>query len=118
MLINLTPHPITLIGEGGMRINIKPSGTVARVVQDRTTPTTTALPLAPGIDIDVWVQDATNSRVENLPDPQPGTYFIVSTLVAQVAQREDLLAPLIDSTAERDPYGNIAGVRGFRRFLP
>lgn len=117
MLVNLTGHPVNIIGENGIRINIQPSGIVARVEQQKRTTTTRSLPLAENVSIDVLVMDCVDTRIINLPDPEPGVYYIVSTLVAQLAQREDVIAPLTDLTAERDENNNIVGIRGFRRFL-
>lgn len=114
-LVNLTPHPINVIGENGMSITIKPSGKVARVIQE-TVEDTIDVALTPSISVTLKVKNVENVRVIELPPPEDGTIYIVSTLVAQTVPRHDVIAPLSDHTAERDNMDNIVGVRGFRRF--
>jgi hypothetical protein len=114
-LVNLTPHPINIIGDGGTKITIQASGVVARVVQEKSE-STVDIDIADNITLSVRIQDARNTKIVGLPDPQHDTIYIVSTLVAQIAQRSDVMSPLTDHTAERDDMDNIIGVRGFRRF--
>lgn len=116
LLRNLTPHPINILGENGLVITIKNEGTPARVAQD-ITETNMSLPLTENISINVYLKETKNSKITNLPEPEEGTVYIVSTLVAQLACRPDVIAPLTDHTAERDETDNIIGVRGFRRFV-
>jgi len=115
-LVNLTPHPITIISDGGLKITIQNSGTVARVVHNRTDGTM-KFELSEGIEMEINVQISENTRIEGLPEPREGVIYIVSTLVAQIAQRPDVIAPLTDHTAARDEAENIVGVRGFRMFV-
>ena len=99
MLINLTPHAITIVRDGG-NITLPPSGTIARCTVARR-----QVGSVDGIPINRTVFGA----VEGLPDPQPGTYYIVSALVAQACpDRHDLLLP--DDTV-RDDQGRIVGCR-------
>ena len=50
-------------------------------------------------------------EVENLPEPKPDTYYIVSALVAQACpERDDLLIP---AHQVRDNEGKIIGCLGF-----
>lgn len=99
MIINLTPHEITIISEGG-NITIPPSGTVARCAVTRR-----QVGSVDGIPVNRTVFGA----VEGLPEPQPNTYYIVSAIVAQARpDRGDLL---ITDDAVRDAQGRIIGCR-------
>jgi len=87
MIRNLTPHPITLRGEGG-DVTIPPSGVVARVssIPGQAVPVE-GLPV-PVQPAPVW------GPVEGLPDPQPGVALIVSGLVrGHCSGRTDVFSP-------------------------
>lgn len=99
MLINLTPHEITIIRDDG-NIALPPSGTIARCTVNRH-----QVGSVDGIPVNRTVFGA----VEGLPDPQPDTYYIVSAIVAQACpDRSDLL---ITDDAVRDDQGRIIGCR-------
>ncbi|NNG67530.1 hypothetical protein [Caldanaerobacter subterraneus] len=107
-LVNLTPHEITLILEGG-ELHIPPSGTVARCTTNRVT--------VEEVHIDglkIPINKTEFGEVENLPEPEEGTYFIVSAIVAQAmsGKRSDLLIP---DDAVRDEQGRIVGARALAR---
>lgn len=107
-LINLTPHEITLILEGG-ELYIPPTGTVARCTTNRVT--------VGEVEIEgfkVPINKTEFGEVENLPQPEEGTYFIVSAIVAQAmaGKRDDLLIP---DDAVRDEQGRIIGARALAR---
>lgn len=51
------------------------------------------------------------SGVEGLPEPQDGTYYIVSHPVARLLGRPDLLTPDTGPTAIRDEQGDVYAVR-------
>ena len=69
----------------------------------------------------VPVYRTTYTEVEGLPEPEPGTVYIVSLLVLQAlqarrVQRSDVVAPNTSPTpngAVRDAQGRIVGVRSF-----
>lgn len=106
-LINLTPHDIHIIGGGGT-VTIQASGTVARCKTERqligwTGESETSIPIYRTIF----------GTVDGLPDPQPGTWYIVSSLAAQAArERKDLLIP---DDAVRDDQGRVIGCRALAR---
>lgn len=113
-LVNLTPHPIVLVSDGGARATIPPSGTVARVgttpgehLIDYTVEVDSPVPiLAP----DEW------GDVEGLPEPQEGVAYIVSALVGLAMEGSDRTDLVMPGTApadlpERDAQGRITGVR-------
>jgi len=109
-LVNLTPHEIKIVGEDGKtRLVIPPSGSVARVKAEQT---------IVGFVNGIPVVRTTFGDVEGLPEPQPNTLYIVSSLVAQAcSSRDDVVAP--DTSPQgvvRDEKGQIIGVRRFQRW--
>lgn len=103
IFVNCTPHAITL-NDGR---TFEPSGNIARVAQSIS-------------DFDkngIAVQSF--GEVTGLPEPQPGTYYIVSAMVlprAQAGGRTDVVAP---ATGHKDCVRNeknfIISVPGFLR---
>ena len=113
--VNLTPHTIVLLLPSGRRVSFPPSGTVARAV----TPEVQVDGLAvEGERVEV-VMAPPFAEVAGLPDPQPGHYYIVSSIAAEAVRgRPDVLIPGTDP--DDDPVrdeetGWIVAVRRFRR---
>jgi hypothetical protein len=115
MLINLTPHPITLCDDAGAILEtVPPSGTLARVAQ------------TPGqsyrlADCPVPIQGRdTMGQVEGIPKPAPGVLYIVSGMVAAECTRHDVVAPGTGPADNpvRDPQGRIVGVRCLKSCRP
>lgn len=102
-IINLTPHTINLYRNGEMVLAIPSSG-VARVnVTSQTVGEVNGFP----------IRQNAYGEVVGLPEPEEGTVYIVSALVAQAAKnRADLL--IVDDTL-RNSEGQIIGCRGFAR---
>lgn len=102
-IINLTPHTINLY-RGGEMIMAIPSSGVARVsVTSQIIGEVCGFPVRRNV----------YGEIIGLPDPEEGTMYIVSALVAQAAKdRRDLL--LVDDTV-RNAEGQIIGCRGFAR---
>jgi hypothetical protein len=110
-IINLTPHPVNLLVQGAS--TTFPSEGVARAAQvDETVGT---------IDIDsaalpqVDIVRSTFGEPEGLPEPTPGTYYVVSLLTASAAKAvgrttSDLLMP---AGIVRDAEGRIMGCSKF-----
>lgn len=100
MIINLTPHPVSIRRADGTFLALPKCDNPARCAvtfQDVTT--------ADGIAVKRQVFGA----VQNLPDPQDGTLFLVSLVVAQAANRSDLVSP---GAAIRDANGVQIGCDG------
>lgn len=99
--VNLTPHDLT-IRVNGKDIVIPKSGTVARVSVNQD--------VVGDIDGIPLVANRYGDVVE-LPDPQPDTVYIVSSMVlAAVKDRSDVVAPDTGPTAIRDDSGRIVAV--------
>ncbi|MFA5566879.1 MAG: hypothetical protein WC184_11500 [Acidimicrobiia bacterium] len=106
-LINLTPHEVNIVTEAGI-ISIPASGVVARAA---ATPTPVGTIEVDGAEIDLV--STAYGAVENLPEPEADTIFIVSALTISAApDRTDLFSP---ADLVRDEAGNIIGCRAFTR---
>jgi hypothetical protein len=97
--VNLTPHVVRL-SDGR---EFPPVAPPARVAQTHTE-----------FDENL-VCETRFGQVANLPEPQPGTMFIVSILVANATKRSDVVAPATGhpDVVRRD--GQIWSVPGFVR---
>lgn len=110
MIINLTPHAITLTNPA---VTIPPCGTIARAGE--WVQSADAITLEDGSTLPTsWV---TYTRLEDLPLPEPGVCYVVSLVVAQAATAThrataDLLTP---GEHVRDDKGRIIGCRSLAR---
>ena len=105
-IVNLTPHALNLMPAGptGPVVTIPPSGLVARCAVDRVQVDTVTVD---GISVPVNLTQF--GAVDDLPEPQPGTIYVVSALVAQAMPwRNDVF--IVDDTV-RDEQGRIIGAR-------
>src|SRR5690554_7704085 len=84
-IVNLTPHPVTLVTANGDEVVIQPEETPARIPT-----TTTPVGDVNGIPL---VEEALGDADDVLPAPQPGVVYIVARPVAERANRPDLLVP-------------------------
>jgi len=107
-LVNLTPHEIRVVKDD-CEVIIPPSGGVARVKTEQ---------VEVGSIDGIPVVKTEFGEVEGLPDPEPNTIYIVSSIVAQAVagEREDVVAPDTGPTAIRDENGRIVAVRRFQRW--
>jgi len=100
-IVNLTPHSIIFVDDAGNAVlTVEPSGQVARcsVTREKI-----------GDINGIPVNKSRFGKVENLPEPEEGTIYIVSALTAQaVPEREDVF---ITDDAVRDEQGRIIGCR-------
>lgn len=86
-LVNLTPHSITLRGQGGS-IPLPKGEALARVEMPKA-----PMPPLNVLGVKLPVRRACRGQVIGLPAPQPNTVFVASALVAGAANRPDVMSP-------------------------
>ena len=102
-IVNLTPHTLNLHGDGGVA-TVPPSGVVARV--------TTSSNQLYTVDMDgvsVAVKSTKFGELVDLPVAQEGVLYVTSLIVAQAAQRQDVVSP---GTLLRGADGQPSGADG------
>ena len=108
-VVNLTTHAI-IIKIGGFQKTIEPSGSLARVEANEEYLGERYIGEGPS-GLQTPIVARTFGEVENLPAPEPGTIYLVSSLVlAAVPNRTDVFAPDTGDTAERNDKGQIVSV--------
>lgn len=110
-IANYTPHTIDVVDQSDTVIRSYASQGVARVK-------TTSVVIG---EVDgVSIVKTVFGDVEGLPEPDGVTTFVVSMVVAQAANREDVVGPDSGPTALRftdgPRKGQIIGVRAFTRY--
>jgi hypothetical protein len=103
-LVNLTPHAVNIL-VGETVLTIPPSGKVARVkevVEDA------GFIEVDGVRIPLRVKRL-EGKVEDLPAPEEGTFYITSYLAAQAAWNEGRTDVLSVGDHIRDSEGRIVG---------
>lgn len=113
-LVNLTPHTINVVASDGTPIlAIEPSGDVARVSSHTETVGVVTVQVGDSTAVVIPLTTTVFGDVQDLPDPQDGVAFVVSSLVAQrVPDRTDVFIP---SDSVRDDAGRIIGCRSLGR---
>jgi hypothetical protein len=113
MLINLTPHAITIIGTSGESVTIPPSGAVARVLTQEENVGST---VAGGVTVPIVSR--TFGKVEGVPSVWDREHdIIVSTMVLEalrasgdVSDTAGIFAPDTGPTAIRE-NGQVVAIR-------
>ena len=102
MIINATPHAITIVSKKGVEQDSKKQFLAETVEVVREIPSSGILPRvsmsnSPAGEIDgLPIESVVYGEIEGLPEYQKGVYYIVSGLVAAAAakvDRVDCLAP-------------------------
>jgi len=107
-LINCTPHPVVLQPAEGWSITLEPSGIVARAATARVADQVIMVE-----DMPITIYRVEFGEVQELPEPQEDTLYIVSSIVARACpDRRDLVVP--DDTI-RDAEGRIVAARALAR---
>lgn len=105
-IVNLTPHDITVVDNNNrVLMNIPTTDLVARL---KTSPVVVGK--VNGIPL---VKHQCISFI-NLPDPDPGTMFLVSSLIQQFSSRKDLIAPDTGPSCVRDNNRKVVAIRQFK----
>lgn len=100
-IVSLLPHVTSVVMPDGVMF-IDPSGTVARCSQSEE--------VVGEIEGGIVVTRQTFGAVTGLPEPEEGTWFLVSRMVAAaVPERRDLLIP---GPLVRNDKGVVTGCRG------
>ena len=104
-LVNLTSHPI-IYEKDGVLITLPPERNPVRVdfrwKYDNT---------IEGYDI----VESNHNIIENVPFPEEGCIFIVSTLAGMLLRRKDIISPDTGPTAIRE-RGKVVAIRRFQRY--
>lgn len=110
MLINLTPHAVTLFSAEGHQCTIEATGDAARVSESlEALGTVTVSDQRGGSGVDFEVVTVVTSNVIGLPNPVSGTLYVVSRMVAEACRdRDDLVFP-VDLVRNED--GSVIGCK-------
>ena len=125
-IVNLTPHPVNVVGEDGELVASFPSEGIARAAQ---TDQLVARPAVDGgylvddqgndypVEVKVPIVKTTFGEVVDLPEPQEGVMLIVSIITLNAARAggrptDDLL---MTSALVRDETGRIIGCKALGR---
>jgi len=100
---NLTPHPLTIVGEGGT-LQVPTSGQIARLAVTRT-----ALDPVLIDGVTLPVSRPSLGEITGLPPAEEGVIFVASALVAEASNRADVFSP---GELIRSPEGAVIGARG------
>lgn len=110
-LVNLCPHPITLIGPNDERVTIPPDP--AGPARCEILSVFIGEINAEGVPFAIPVRGTMLGTVTSLPPRQEGVVYIVSRQVAEACpNRDDLF--IVDQTV-RDEQGRIIGARALAR---
>lgn len=111
-IVNLTPHPVVLCDrDGAPCVTLPACPTPARCSTERVVVGTAATE-----GLAVPLTKVRYGAVENLPEPEPGTIYIVSAIAAAAAKamgRTDVV--IVDDTV-RDESGRIIGAKALSMF--
>lgn len=110
-LLNLTPHPLVLMLENGVELELPVAGEPARVLDHRRAQRSLDTDVGPVELADV---DSRSTEVVGLPPPRDGVVFVVSRVTATAVDRADVVFPLDEV---RDEAKRIIGCRGLGRFV-
>ena len=108
-IINLTRHPVRFVLDNGTFFELDPGGVTARV--GSRTVEDLRVELVKGVEIPIYRM--VDQRLIDLPDPVHGVLYVTSGLVAAVATRPDVVAPI---RTQRDSTGRVVGVKGLLHY--
>jgi hypothetical protein len=100
---NLTPHPLTIVGQNGT-LQVPPFGQIARLAVTRT-----ALDPVTIDGVSLAVSRPSLGEITGLPPAEEGVILIVSALVAEASNRGDVFSP---GELIRSPEGVVIGAKG------
>jgi hypothetical protein len=107
-LENLTPHEVAVM-VGDSIIRVPPSGRVVRLNSHCD---------ACGEVMGIPVSTCVEGKPRNLPEPEEGVVYLVSSVVAKQVKRWDVLCPdTSEDGAIRDGNGYIVAVKRLQSFV-
>lgn len=109
-LVNLCPHDLHIFGADDQMYTIPKSGQIARVQVNQES--------VGSLGGEVPINKTKYGAVENLPNQKDLYVYLVSTMVAQVVCRHDVLSPDTFNGVIRDEKGQILGVTKLQSFYP
>ena len=111
-LVNKTPHQVTLVLEDGGKIVLDPVMPIPRVSSHNVVTATYAITDDNGVEHTITREAPVFGEVVDLPEPQEGTIYVVSMLVAARAKgRTDLVSP---GRQLRNEAGQVIGCAGLQ----
>ena len=106
-LVNKTPHVLNLITEDGAKISLEPVLPTPRVSSSSVKTAAYTITDSNGIKHTVIREAPVFGEVVDLPEPQEGTIYVVSMLVAaRAVGRNDLVSP---GRQLRNEAGQVSG---------
>lgn len=109
IVVNLTPHAVSVMPQAGTAVTFQPNGSVARI-REITGPDAWLATDAGRVPIQ---QVTYADHVDGLPEASPGVLYLVSRVTAAAARRADLVFPQGEI---RDDNGQIIGCRALGAF--
>lgn len=107
-IYNCTPHDLNIVRKNGTILTVKPSGIVPRCAS-----TEEQVGIIGDSNTGIEITQQQLGEVTDLPDPEPGTRYIVSRMVANAAtNRDDLLVP---GSLIRNDQGQVVGCKGLTK---
>ena len=111
-LVNKTPHVLNLITEDGAKISLEPVLPTPRVSSSSVKTAAYTITDSNGIKHTVIREAPVFGEVVDLPEPQEGTIYVVSMLVAaRAVGRNDLVSP---GRQLRNEAGQVIGCAGLQ----
>lgn len=108
-VVNLTPKEITILVEG-RTMRIPPSGRLAKIYIKRTDENLVGYVMG-----EIPVFQPKPIEAEGVPEPKPGVVYLVSSLVAQVIRRKDVLSPdSLPGGMIKDYQGRVMGIHALQ----
>ena len=111
-LVNKTPHVLNLVTEDGTKISLEPVLPTPRVSSSSVKTASYTITDSNGIEHTVIREAPVFGEVVDLPEPQEGTIYVVSMLVAaRAVGRNDLVFP---GRQLRNEAGQVIGCAGLQ----
>jgi hypothetical protein len=108
MIVNCTKQDILVINHEGRQYHIEPSGIMPWLEVEKQR--VLDIEVAQGLVVPVYRERLVS--MQNVPDPEDGTYYVVSAKVADfLPEREDFIVPNL----LKDVGGRALGVTSFRQ---